>query len=117
MSKTEGESVPGLGVWGVVLAVLLCIGLYVWKLPSKEKKENRQISAWLMKRSLPPGKKPLVLMIGTSLTACGLDSAEQLQKNIRQRWGQDVQVMKVWKLNAARKPFPICHRRFNRCIR
>ena len=105
MLNTENQLVPGLRIWIAVLAALGCIIVFVWQLPSRDSVENSEIRSWLMERSASAGEKKSVLILGTSLTGCGIDSAKRLENTVQESSGENVQVLKIWKLNAGPETF------------
>ena len=105
MSKTEYPSFPGLGVWAALLIASSCVGFLIIRMPSKEQQEKTAMQSWLLNKSTLSDKKPLIIILGTSLTGCGLDSTELLEKIISERSGQEVSVIKIWKSDASPNTF------------
>jgi hypothetical protein len=100
MSKRGQQGAPGLTVWLALLVAAMALVLLIFNLPSQDQLERKGIHTWLARQPHGEKNRPLILMLGTSLTGCGLDSISILESCIHQLSGRETCVCKVWKLNA-----------------
>lgn len=89
---------PPLWVWILLAAICVSITgvLYkVWQI--KSEKEFAVRMAFVQQRIREAGNKPVILMLGTSLTRSGVDSAHRLEAGIEKITGIRPVAIKVWR--------------------
>jgi len=99
MDKQAKKKFPPLKIWvmlGVVL-ILILISLYFLERSSR-KNEYSSRESYLKRQFASARGKRIILVLGSSLVQCGLDSSKQLEACIQERCGQSVSVLKVWKV-------------------
>ena len=90
---------PPLWLWFLLslTAITILILSYVYGV---REKDNDFYSQWsyVKERLQTAGNKPVVLMLGTSLMQCDLDSTARLEMAVEKLSGKKPLIIKVWKL-------------------
>ena len=89
---------PPLWLWsglGIVTAILFVLA-YRFGVVVRENDFGSQME-YVQKRVRSSAGKPVVMILGTSLTQAGLDKTDAMEESIRQNSGKDVVIIKLWK--------------------
>jgi len=98
MYSSGKQEMPPLWIWSVVgLVVVLSAGLVYKVALLKTEKEFAFKTAYVRQQFAAAGNHPVILMLGTSLTECGVDSTNKIETNIEQRTGIRPIVIKLWR--------------------
>jgi len=87
-----------IGLWvSVGLAtILVFIGAYRFIVLEKEKDFTSRV-AYIQHKMKSSGTRPVVLMLGTSLSEYGLDSSGVMEKMVGKITGEEPIIIKIWK--------------------
>jgi hypothetical protein len=98
MYRPQSDSMPPLGLWAMVgvSTILIFIATYRYIVLEKEKDFDSRV-AYIQYRSEIAGDKPVVLMLGTSLSEYGLDSTTEMEKQVACVTGDRPVIIKIWK--------------------
>jgi len=89
---------PPLRVWLLfsALVCVLAVLLYFFE-ETIEQKDNLARTTYLQNKIKTSADRPVVLIIGTSLTQCALDSSNKFEESIRNRSSVNPLILKIWK--------------------
>jgi hypothetical protein len=98
MYRRQSDSMPPLGLWAMVgvSTILIFIATYRFIVLEKEKDFDSRV-AYIQYRSETAGNKPVVLMLGTSLSEYGLDSTAEMEKQVACITGKKPVIIKIWR--------------------
>jgi hypothetical protein len=95
------QNAPGLQIWVTLAVTAIVLGAWIITMPTPDERQDNSIRKYISGQAKKNEKNPLILVLGSSLTACGLDDIPVLENKIAEKYGHPVRVMKIWKLNAA----------------
>jgi hypothetical protein len=101
MDKPVIKVMAPLRIWIFLLIAIIAVGVIIffrersWRLSML-----RCRNEYLEKSFQQAGGKPVVLVIGSSLTECGIFATDSIEKNICQFCNQDVKILKLLKRSA-----------------
>ncbi|MEP7251910.1 MAG: hypothetical protein ABI683_06000 [Ginsengibacter sp.] len=97
MDNNEGKATPPLLIWVIfsIIALIVITGLFYLRTIKKEN-DFTQRSYYLQHTIKAAGIKPVVLILGTSLTRCAYDSSSKIEKFIQDSTGKRPVIAKVW---------------------
>ena len=98
MHNSDNRVMPPLGVW-LLLSILVCffaVLLFLFE-EKMDQKDNLARITYLQNTIKTSTEQPVVLILGTSLTQCALDSADKLEKSIRNKSTINPVILKIWK--------------------
>lgn len=89
---------PPLWLWAVLSIVTLILFAMVYRFGVVVRENDfRSQMAYVQNRMHSSGGKPVVLILGTSLTQSDLDKTSTMEEGVRQIAGKEVVIIKVWK--------------------
>ncbi len=98
MYRKPSEALPPLWLWAVLGIVTVIVFAMVYRFGVVKRENDFQSHmAYVQTRVRSSGEKPVVLILGSSLTQAGLDRTATMEEHIRQLTGKDVVIIKVWK--------------------
>ncbi|HJW17351.1 MAG TPA: hypothetical protein VJ499_09525 [Flavisolibacter sp.] len=98
MYRRQSESMPPLGLWAMlgVATILIFLATYHFIVREKEKDFHSRV-AYIQDKTKKAGNKPVVLILGTSLSEYGLDSTIEMENQVASVSGKRPVIIKIWK--------------------
>lgn len=98
MYRPQRDTMPPLGVWALVgvATILIFLATYRFIVLEKEKDFDSR-KAYIQHKSETAGNRPIVLLLGTSLSEYGLDSTTEMEKQVSCINRQNPVIIKIWK--------------------
>lgn len=98
MAAQRDKIAPPLWVWAALaLLVLLCTTLVYMYERLMRAREYPAKTAYLVQRCSERHNRPLILVLGSSMTQCALDSTGEMERQIGTICGQEPVLVKIWK--------------------
>ena len=98
MQNNEGRAMPPLRIWILLGIVCVVITGALYKVAQvKTERDFKGRMAFVNQRLREAGDRPVILMLGTSLTRSGVDSASKLEAGIERATGTRPVVIKLWR--------------------
>jgi hypothetical protein len=98
MYRKPSEAMPPLWLWAVLgmVTVIAFVLVYRFGVVVRENDFQSQMN-YAQRRIRSFAGKPVVLILGTSLTQAGLDKTRAMEESVEQLSGKDVVLIKLWK--------------------
>jgi hypothetical protein len=98
MHNPDQKILPPWWIWLCVLLAAGCAGVGLYLAEQKNRRlETVSMETYLQNGTGSQNGEPLILVFGTSLSECGLDSTRTLETAIGEAFGKPVTVRKIWR--------------------
>jgi hypothetical protein len=98
MYRKPSEAMPPLWLWAALGIATVTVFVMVYRFGVvKRANDFRSRVAYVQTRMRSAGEKPVVLILGTSLTQSDLDKTRTMEESVEQLLGKEVVIIKLWK--------------------
>ncbi|GAC1389022.1 MAG: hypothetical protein NVSMB45_18900 [Ginsengibacter sp.] len=98
MYNSDNKIMPPLRIWVLLLSILTVLTIVVYLFERKESsQEKNAMVSYIQQRLAANFKKPVILIIGTSLTECAIDSAANVESELQSLTRVKPVLLKIWK--------------------
>src|SRR5437764_10343951 len=98
MYRKPSEAMPPLWLWAALGIATVMVFVMVYRFGVvKRANDFRSRVAYVETRMRSAGDKPVVLILGTSLTQSDLDKTRTMEEGVEQLLGKEVVIIKLWK--------------------
>ena len=98
MYNSDNKIMPPLRVWLLLLLVVSVLAVLVYLFEEQEQgRDNFAKTSYIQNKIKTSTGRPLILVIGTSLTQCALDSSSILEASVKNIITGNPVILKIWK--------------------